>query len=76
MKYKFNENSKKVLHKLHKEGILSSFIKSIEKSIRGQTSQDIEKMMKKKHAQHAKFVKQIKKDPDAAVNQILKDLGY
>jgi hypothetical protein len=76
MKYKFNENSKKVLHKLHKEGILSSFVKSIEKSIRGQSDRDIEKMMKKKHAQHAKFVKQIKKDPVAAADQILKDLGY
>ncbi len=48
MKYKFNENSKKVLHKLHKEGILSSFVKSIEKSIRGQSDRDIEKIMKKK----------------------------
>ena len=45
-----------------------------ERSIRKQTDADINKIIIKGHAEHAKFMEEVEKDPVAAADQILKDL--
>ena len=72
---KFNENSERVLRKLHKEGLLGNFVKSIEKSIRGKTEKDIDKILKRGNKEHERLLKKIKKDPEQALKDLIKDLS-
>ena len=72
MKFKLTENSQKLVKKLHKEGLLSSFISSLQNSIRKQSDKDMEKIIKKHGRQHAKLIKQIKTDPDAVAAYLIK----
>ena len=72
MKFKLTENSQKLVKKLHKEGLLSSFISSLQNSIRKQSDKEMEKIIKKHGRHHAQLMKQIKTDPDAVAAYLIK----
>lgn len=75
MKFKFNENSKRVLRKLHNEGLLANFIKSIADKIEDLNDKEIDKVLKKGNQQAREFAKFAKQNPDAALKQVLSDIG-
>ena len=75
MKLRFNENSVKLLKRVQKEGLLSNFVKSIKKSIENKTDAEIDRILRKTNKQGREFAKLAKKDPQKALNIVLKDMG-
>lgn len=76
MKYKLNERSKRFLIKLKTEGLFDKFLDSIQNTLEKNRDKDLAKIAKKRNKAQQDLIKSIKKDPHAALDSILKDLGY
>ncbi len=75
MKFKLNERSKRFLLKLKQEGLFGDFLKGLEKQIQKTTDADLKRQFKKSQKKKQIFLKQLKKDPEGTLDQLLKDLS-
>tara|TARA_R100001591_G_scaffold105060_1_gene112935 strand:- start:184 stop:423 length:240 start_codon:yes stop_codon:yes gene_type:complete len=74
MKFRFNEKSNRIFKKLHQEGLLDRFWRDLKNRVKNISDKDMEKVLKKGNKQYDKFLKQVKRNPEAALKAVLADL--
>ena len=74
MKFRFNEKSNRIFKKLQQEGLLDRFWKDLKNRVKNISDKDMEKVLKKGNKQYDKFLKQVERNPEAALKAVLADL--
>ncbi len=72
MKFKLNERSQRLVNKLHKEGLLDSFLDSLTNTLKKQNSAALRKAQSKMKDKEKELIRQIKANPDKVLRSLIK----
>tara|TARA_A100001201_G_scaffold136682_1_gene125892 strand:+ start:197 stop:424 length:228 start_codon:yes stop_codon:yes gene_type:complete len=72
MEFKLNERSQKLVQKLHKEGLLDTFLQSLQKTLKKQNDAQFKKYQSKMKDKEQELIRQIKADPEKVLQSLIK----